>query len=100
MKIHPNQINRAPEITSAGAAKAKRADQTPPAPPAGEPVAEFTVSDAARELQAARQKLAELPDVREDRVAQLQREVAAGRYRVSGRKVAEKLTRQRVDFRA
>lgn len=99
MKIHPNQINRGPEIYQSGAAKPKRPDKGPGAV-VGEAGTKLTVSDAARELRAARQKLAELPDVREERVAELQRQIAAGRYRVSGRQVAEKLVRQRIDFRA
>lgn len=95
MKIHPNHVQRAPEVVAGAPVRAKRSEKT--ARPA--PAAELALSDTARDLQAARQKLAELPDVREDRIEELRRDIAADRYRVAGRKVAEKLVRHRLDFR-
>ena len=50
-----------------------------------------TLSDQARDIQQARQALSELPEVREEKVAELKARIDNGSYRVDGDKVAEKM---------
>ena len=49
------------------------------------------ISDRAREMQAARQAVAQLPDVDEEKVARIKAQVQNGTYKVDGRKVADKM---------
>jgi negative regulator of flagellin synthesis FlgM len=52
------------------------------------------LSEAAREIQAARRFLEEIPDVDETRVEELKKAVASGEYRVDPRELADRLLRQ------
>ncbi len=51
----------------------------------------IAVSDVGREVFSLVSKLKELPDVREDRVAALQKLVAEGRFSANAASVAERL---------
>ncbi len=52
------------------------------------------LSGAAREIQAARRFLEEIPDVDETRVEELRKAVASGEYRVDPRELADRLLRE------
>jgi negative regulator of flagellin synthesis FlgM len=52
------------------------------------------LSEAAREIQAARRLLEEIPDVDETRVEELRKAVASGDYRVDPRGLADRLLRE------
>ena len=70
-----------------------RADKNPPGAnrmhaSASAPDDKVHLSARAREVQEAAQALAQLPDVREDKVQQVKMEVETGTYKVIGRKVA------------
>lgn len=49
------------------------------------------LSAEGKEIQALRQKIAQLPEVREEKVAQLRAALQAGTYKVSAREIAEKM---------
>lgn len=49
------------------------------------------ISSAGKDIQTAKNAVAETPDIREDIVAPLKREVQAGTYEVSGEQFAQKL---------
>lgn len=49
------------------------------------------ISSAGRDMQVAKAAVAGAPDVREDRVAALKRELANGTYNVSGEDFADKI---------
>lgn len=49
------------------------------------------ISSFGRELQIAKQAVAENSDIREDRVAQLKAQIDGGTYNISGESFAEKL---------
>lgn len=49
------------------------------------------ISSAGRDMQVAKAAVANSPDVREDKVAALKRELANGTYNVSGEDFAEKM---------
>lgn len=51
------------------------------------------LSANVREMAELRQKLADIPDVRADRVSALKNEIAQGKYQVDGRRVAESMMR-------
>lgn len=50
-----------------------------------------TLSGRAKDIQHARQLIAELPDVRKEKVDDLKARIEGGSYRVDGEKVAEKM---------
>lgn len=50
-----------------------------------------TISSEGRELQALRQRLAETPDVRTERVQQLRALIEKGEYKVSAEAIAERM---------
>ena len=54
------------------------------------------LSPKAREIQDASQRAASLPDVREDKVHQIRRQLAAGTYSIDGRKIAFKMMQESV----
>lgn len=58
------------------------------------PVDRVELSEQAKTLQQARQHLATLPDVRQEKVAELQSVIRRGAYNVSGREVAAKMLGQ------
>ena len=52
------------------------------------------ISDAAKRIQEVRTQLDEIPDVREDKVAQLKNEIENGSYRIDAEKIAGKMIRE------
>lgn len=50
-----------------------------------------TLSTEGREIQAIRQKIAESPEIREAKVAELREAIKSGTYNVSGEEIAEKM---------
>lgn len=68
------------------AQRIKTTAQTPPAQ--GDRV---KISDQAREMQAARQAVAQMPEVDEEKVARIKAQVQNGTYKVDGRKVADNM---------
>ena len=52
------------------------------------------ISDAAKRIQEAKVQLDELPDVREDKVAQLKKQIENGTYEVNAEKTADKLIKE------
>ena len=54
------------------------------------------ISDAAKRVQDARTQLDEIPDVREDKVAELRNQIQNGTYKVDAEKTAEKLLKEQL----
>jgi len=54
------------------------------------------ISDAAKRIQEARAKLDEIPDVREDKVAELRNQIQNGTYQMDADKIAAKLLKEHV----
>jgi flagellar biosynthesis anti-sigma factor FlgM len=77
------------------AGAAKRAVSTPAASGLAPRRADaVTISEAARELAAARKAVGETPDVRADRIRGLKAAVADGSYSVSSRQLASDIARK------
>lgn len=55
------------------------------------------ISDFAKQYQIAKEAMKNAPDVREDKVALIQQQLADGTYHVSAEKLAEKLANKLVD---
>ena len=49
------------------------------------------ISDAAKRIQEIRSQLDEVPDVREEKVAQLRQQIEDGTYEIKPDKIAEKM---------
>ena len=58
------------------------------------PEAEVEVSDQARLLQRAKQVAQATPDLRKERVAEIQRQIESGVYQVDSREVARRILEQ------
>ena len=58
------------------------------------------ISDAAKRIQEARAMLDEIPDVREDKVAELRNQIRNGTYQVDAEKTAEKLLKEQLGYEA
>ena len=67
----------------------------PAAPRTADGADQLALSSRAEEIKAARAALAETPQVRAERVAQLKAQVQAGTYRVDPDKVAERILNPR-----
>ena len=52
------------------------------------------ISDAARRVQEARRQLDEIPDVRENKVAQLRNQIQNGTYEIDSEKIASKMIKE------
>jgi negative regulator of flagellin synthesis FlgM len=52
------------------------------------------ISDAAKRIQEARAQLDKIPDVREDKVAELRGQILNGTYDINAEKTAEKLLKE------
>lgn len=67
-----------------------------PKPTEGAPAASgdrVSLSPQARELIEARRALEAIPDVREDKVAEIRERIAAGTYRIDAEAIADKMIR-------
>lgn len=70
-------------------ASQKTADATPARPASrGDSV---SLSPKARQLQAAREALAAMPEIREEKVAAIRAQIEAGTYEIDGEKIADKM---------
>ena len=49
------------------------------------------LSDTAKQLQEAKKQLEAIPDVREDKVAQLKEQIENGTYEINEEKIADKM---------
>lgn len=58
----------------------------------------LSVSSVARECQTAYQALKEVPDIREEKVADIKARIKSGTYNVSAEEVSEKIMSQ-IDLR-
>ena len=67
------------------------ADQAEKAAPKTDTV---VISDAAKRIQEARAQLDQIPDVREDKVAELRNQIQNGTYQVDAEKTAEKMLKE------
>ena len=54
------------------------------------------ISDAAKRIQEARAQLDEIPDVRENKVAELRNQIQNGTYQMDADKIAAKLLKEHV----
>jgi len=54
------------------------------------------ISDAAKRIQEARAKLDDIPDVREEKVADLRNQIQNGTYQADADKTAEKLLKEQL----
>ncbi len=61
---------------------------------AGQPGDKVSLSPQARELIKAQQALAALPDIREDKVAEIKTRLAEGRYQIDSDGIAAKMIRE------
>ena len=52
------------------------------------------ISDTAKRIQEARKQLDEIPDIREDKVAQLKRQIKNGTYEMNAEKIADKMIKE------
>lgn len=66
--------------------------QAPPSPQ-GDTVA---LSDEAKALQRTEKALTDVPDVREDKVAAIRKQLAQGTYRVDGQKIAFNMLKESI----
>ena len=58
----------------------------------------YEISQSAKDYQVAKNAVADAPDVREDKVAQLKEALASGSYNVSAQEVAEKIVSNYFDY--
>lgn len=93
MKINgTNNIDIARIYAQQAAEKKQQAARAEQKPAAGADRAEF--SDRAKELQAYRRALDELPPVRAGLVERLKQEIAEGGYQPDGERIAEGMARE------
>jgi negative regulator of flagellin synthesis FlgM len=92
MKIDPNNhsipieayVNNVQDKQTTAPPKDKAANQ-------GVKTDTVDISDTAKRVSAAREELDRIPDVREEKVAELKKQVENGSYRVDPEKIAEKM---------
>jgi negative regulator of flagellin synthesis FlgM len=94
MEIDKNQgiqvdayVNQVHDKNKAGPS----ADQADKAAPKTDTV---VISDAAKRIQEARAQLDQIPDVREDKVAELRDQIKTGTYHLDAEKTASKLLKE------
>jgi len=52
------------------------------------------ISDAAKRIQEAKMQLDEIPDVREDKVAQIKKQIENGTYEINAQETAAKMIKE------
>ena len=73
----------------------KEASETDPkASPPVKGVDRVTLSPQAREIRDAQRALAAIPEVREDKVAEVKARIAEGRYRIDSQEIAERMIKE------
>ena len=75
------EINRFDETEQTAASESTREDQV-------------VLSSTSKAIQEAKKLLETLPDIREDRVAQIKAQIKDGSYTVDAQKVAEKMVEE------
>jgi len=93
MPIDP--IHNQPPVREIGALK-RRSEAQPAAEPASS-ADSVEISERARELARAQQAVEASPDVREDKVAELKKQIEDGTYNVPAEALADKLLDMRGD---
>jgi negative regulator of flagellin synthesis FlgM len=68
----------------------RRADEVPQTRPSLG-ADQVSLSRESKELQAVRQAVAQAPEVREEKVAELREAIKSGRYNVAGEEIAEQM---------
>lgn len=58
----------------------------------------FEISQSAKDYQVAKKAVAETPEIREDRVAEMKEALASGSYNVSAQEIAEKIVSNYFDY--
>jgi negative regulator of flagellin synthesis FlgM len=58
--------------------------------------AETTISEKGKEFAQAKQIASDAPDVREDKVAELKRRIASGKYQIDNEAVADRMVDEHV----
>ena len=92
MKINPNN-NSIPIEAYVNNVQDKKTAQPPKEKTDNQGVKTDTVdiSDTAKRVSAARDELNKIPDVREEKVAALKKEIENGTYKVDSEEIAEKM---------
>ncbi len=87
-----------PSAVDAYVNQVQAAKQTPAASPAADKPAQtgdtVSLSKEARDVQAAEDKLQSTPDVRDEKVADIQNRLKNGTYRVDGDKIAMNMLKE------
>lgn len=76
-----NQVYQANQVNRKSVEKQKKAEND-----------RFEMSDFGKTLQVAKKAVADAPEVREDKIAQIKEKLANGTYEVSEKQVAERIT--------
>jgi negative regulator of flagellin synthesis FlgM len=58
----------------------------------------YEISQSAKDYQVAKKAIAQTPDVREEKVAQIKEALSSGTYNVSSQEIAEKMVSNYFDF--
>ena len=66
------------------------------APKGGLSEDKVALSPEAKQIQDAKERLDSLPDVREDKVAEIKEQIEAGTYTIDGEKIAFKMIRESI----
>ena len=61
---------------------------------------EVTLSEFSKDIQKVKEGLDQIKDVREEKVRELKEKIAAGKYDVSGKDIAEKMIERIIDLTA
>ncbi len=98
MRIDPSKLHRigrssVERVTPERVEGPKPAEGQAAAPVGG--AGQVRLSQRAQEVQAARAALAEVPEVRQERIAELKARIEAGNYKVDPYKVAERILNPR-----
>lgn len=59
----------------------------------------FSLSSTAKDFQVAKQALAQIPDIRQEKVDHIKQQIESGTYNVTGKEVADKLIQRWIDTR-
>lgn len=100
MRVTPNSVND-PSIARPESGSVRKTDKGSPAAsakkaekPSSEAIADSvssTISTKGREAAKAKEAATDAPDVREEKVAELRRRIAAGKYSVDSDAVADRM---------
>ena len=94
MKINDSSVHINFEAYAQKTKDAAGAQEQSPAVSGGNvPADKVVLSPKAREIQDARQRLDEIPDVNESKVEQIRLQVDTGAYKIDGTQIAERMMR-------